>query len=899
MAEQDEQKALNSDIRFNNQAYLNSYIDDIIDSKIIENQYQYISKLITDTNDPFAKTLALLSGKSKALLLSKLKTYQYNSLIPKVRLYRVDSDGTELEFIFSKDTKFTNTTILGESFTVGNNCGIKSFNWTLAGSNPVSAQKNIEVKLELYFDSIAAFSGGSYNDLLEFWNGKGGKPPTNFRNSPVDDYSSNTTKNYWSLIYHPRTDPSSYATSLFRIKAIVGWEEIDPNIIKEIFKNNNINEEIENTNLVMYLNLVAHSFQFNEDGSIKLIINYIGSFENATSSKEFDLFRGLKEKLNSLSSLALIQLNELAGRPSREGVEYNDTTAYSLENNTKRLQLISYVKNNKGNTNLKDEIKKCNELNPNTIRIDPEQIEELQKYSNETLDTISKKIDESVTRLQEGIDAARVAIKNEFYSALIKELLVKDEQGKYSMYKIKLADTDVKNWVRWKNKSLPDKPDFPYKNSNGRFGSTDGSNDADKIQGSVDGFSQARTGKNIDEGTKAYNEYEEKIRKEEETVESKTIYFTTVGMLIDCAYRVIKKKDYSTPEDFYKKNVLFANFAQNKNIADIPVDLNYYIKFLNDNIYETQKEEYSLFQYMRDVISKIAESALESREEQSEEFNKYANTSLATTELVLGNTDKLKHPLSNFYIDGTRNIDLRGKTISDVKQYFINKQNKLIPFIYHIIYDKYQKDFSSKGNIVSDEEKGIYHYTLAQDYGLVKAINFKKIDQPFLKESKSVGKQTVYLGQFRDLYNADIKLIGNNIYIPGMMLLIKPSIEFGNPIGSTANPSFSQITGVGGYYSVIKVTNEINQESYTTSLDCVFQSNEYGNPEDAPENCNYRELEKAGLLDSKNLPNIDSEDINQILKEARGNQDLAEEEAERDRKEAEAESLDNAPSTFP
>ena len=79
--------------------------------------------------------------------------------------------------------------------------------------------------------------------------------------------------------------------------------------------------------------------------------------------------------------------------------------------------------------------------------------------------------------------------------------------------------------------------------------------------------------------------------------------------------------------------------------------------------------------------------------------------------------------------------------------------------------EKYLKEFDGKGDAIDDAKKGIYHYTIGQDYGLVKSIEFKRNDQPYLRESKSVGKKTIYLGQFRDIYAASIKMVGNNFDI--------------------------------------------------------------------------------------------------------------------------------------
>jgi hypothetical protein len=169
------------------------------------------------------------------------------------------------------------------------------------------------------------------------------------------------------------------------------------------------------------------------------------------------------------------------------------------------------------------------------------------------------------------------------------------------------------------------------------------------------------------------------------------------------------------------------------------------------------------------------------------------------------------------------------------------------------------KEFDGKGDAVDDAKKGIYHYTIGQDYGLVKSIEFKRNDQPYLRESKSVGKKTIYLGQFRDIYAASIKMVGNNIYTPGMMLLLKPSLEFGRvitDINKMEKPSFSQITGVGGYYSVIKVSSTIDENGYSTNLECLFHSNEPKRARQASqENCN----EPVLSVYDKNIKEIQSD----------------------------------------
>ena len=90
-----------NDVKFNNQGFVTSYITEIIE--LIKPQYDNILTLDT-TDKSLPETIALLTGKTNNLKLPNLKTYQYNSLIPKIRLFRVNSqDDSEYEFLFNKD----------------------------------------------------------------------------------------------------------------------------------------------------------------------------------------------------------------------------------------------------------------------------------------------------------------------------------------------------------------------------------------------------------------------------------------------------------------------------------------------------------------------------------------------------------------------------------------------------------------------------------------------------------------------------------------------------------------------------------------------------------------------------------------------------------------------------
>ena len=917
-----------NDVKFNNQAYLTSYLDEIIEST--EPNYIHINTLDTSKKS-FPEIVALLTGKTEVPNLSKLKTFQYSALVPKIRLFRVNAqDDSEYQFIFNKDYKYN---VLDDNYLVGNNCGIKSINWILAGTNPVSAEKTIEVKIEFYFDSINAFSGGSYDEMLKLWNSK----TPNLLNTQFDNPTAKQTTNYWSLIYHPGVAPDSYEGQLFRIKAIVGWEQIDTNIINEIFKDKlNLNEELYDSDLVMYLNLIQHNFNFNEDGTIRLTANYIASIENTFSSKRFDLLKGLKESINKLTDYTYQSLvgdpfiNLVTGTPSATGEElltYNSnersqqigedlfnetgTTDYlSYSQIERKIRFLTYLNNGGTLDKLKQELKICN--SPVDLT-DLTGIPEGTNFSGRLQDQISL-YEGRLQTLRTAIDENATKIKSVYYSKLIDKLIEQQTDDadliSRSFYAVQLDAASVASWLDWKNGIKQDKPAFLAKVTKADEGAVDGTL-KDLEPPKEEGLTLGKAAKFVVSGLVAglgfagtsaasyfnLNETTEDVINQEETISSKIILFTTIGHIVDAAYKVIDEnlpKNGLDRKEFERNKIVFSTFASSlidpnnpkiKSLASIPISINNLTKFLDEIMYKRGVTELSLYDFIKELTIKVAEPALESREVRREEANKYASTSISNTIITLGSYDPSEHPLSDYelktYYDpnalrglgtspfsnpigsleiSSHIIDLSLTEKSDLADLFLTRSNlkvgsrKLFPFNYYIFYDRFNKDFAGNESLVDDEKRGIYHYTLAQDYGLVKAINFKKIDQPFQKESKSVGKKTIYLGQFRDLYNADIKMIGNNIYHPGMILFIKPNVEFGKVISNDPNaPTFAQITGVGGYYSVIKVTSEITDEAYTTTLDCVFHSNDGLQPQEAEKEnnaCNFGELEKAGLYNS-------------------------------------------------
>ena len=362
------------------------------------------------------------------------------------------------------------------------------------------------------------------------------------------------------------------------------------------------------------------------------------------------------------------------------------------------------------------------------------------------------------------------------------------------------------------------------------------------------------------DGTVSGTKIEETLKKAgvEFTADLKYISYVTLGDLIECAFQTVLSNLDGTAEyskrlkleptdserrallDLSRQNIICGNISNDvnvidinkpkeeitfiskgSNLLDIPIDIKLIKLFLIENVIKPQKDTYSLFSFIKDIVTKLVVGVLNGSNLYNSQTNVYSDVTLATTIFSLGDANENANPMIK--LNGLINPENALKFQNTISNHYINNVNTHSNYYnYFVIYDKKFVDFFPTNKRVEDQKLGIYHYTVGEDIGLLKSANFSRIDTPYLKEAKAVGKQTFYLGQFRDRYNVDLTMVGNNIYYPGMMLYIQPSAEAVQTVSET-DPSFSQITGIGGYYFVEKVDSTISEEGYETKLSCIWQ----------------------------------------------------------------------------
>ena len=138
-------------------------------------------------------------------------------------------------------------------------------------------------------------------------------------------------------------------------------------------------------------------------------------------------------------------------------------------------------------------------------------------------------------------------------------------------------------------------------------------------------------------------------------------------------------------------------------------------------------------------------------------------------------------------------------------------------FNYVFIYGDFADPFhSGRGNQTDDENDGIYHLHLGRDRGIVKNISFSKNNIPYHRESRMFNQGQAGLLQLSAVYDCEIKMLGNTLFLPGMEVFVNP-YGFGGPaFGKVQDPPLKWSPSVAMIDSVNK---QIDDASADGSID--------------------------------------------------------------------------------
>ena len=126
---------------------------------------------------------------------------------------------------------------------------------------------------------------------------------------------------------------------------------------------------------------------------------------------------------------------------------------------------------------------------------------------------------------------------------------------------------------------------------------------------------------------------------------------------------------------------------------------------------------------------------------------------------------------------------------------------------------------SRNGNCIEDMKDNIYHFNIGNDRGLLKEMSFSKDDIPGLAELRSlqnIESGNDQLSQLSFPYDCTLKLVGNTLFIPGMIFYANPSfLGLGRPEDTN---SIAHQLNLGGYFLILETELVIRPGFFETTV---------------------------------------------------------------------------------
>ena len=256
------------------------------------------------------------------------------------------------------------------------------------------------------------------------------------------------------------------------------------------------------------------------------------------------------------------------------------------------------------------------------------------------------------------------------------------------------------------------------------------------------------------------------------------------------------------------------------NIAKIPISVLYFKEWFTNTIIKPERKSYAIMYFIRDllnnlVVDALIETCLNRNYDKSFRFD---TTSVTSNGDILRGIASPGSEVINL-ADNTNLFPLT--TESDTGEPV--DIGSLVNYI--VIMPAYGTiNNLGTGNYNDDIDKGVYHFEIGVDRGILNDVKFTKTDMAYLREARMEQQSGVDgLLQLAAVYKASVNTFGNTLFYPGMMVYINPFGLGGDDFIPNDPNSVANKLGLGGYHLVTRVNSVISNGSFRTSLEALFE----------------------------------------------------------------------------
>ena len=288
-------------------------------------KYKNIHKLATTDPGTIMNRLRLTKGCTEFL---DIRHYQLSQLTPSVRIYKQYYEGSsktprevEMQFSTYVDPVLDLQSMLNSQLQRGVGIGIESFTFNFKGVQPATAKKDIEAKLVVYAQN--------FNEL--------------FKTRPGIDQNGRSLEGGYRIIDLVLLEPKyrnvleentnkkirEFNPNFYEIKVRAGWGATGGGGLLS----DDLSAAIKDNQVEMFLVVTKHEFQFQDDGSVRLVLDFRARIESVLLDKRSDVLFSEEviarreeraKKINEIST-ARIALNQ-----SKENSDCTDDSIKEL-----------------------------------------------------------------------------------------------------------------------------------------------------------------------------------------------------------------------------------------------------------------------------------------------------------------------------------------------------------------------------------------------------------------------------------------------------------------------------------------------------------------------------------------------------------------------------------------
>ncbi len=789
------------------------------------------NRTILVDGEPFGIVNALTQSPSKNLFF-EMTNEQLSTLQPKIRLFKVvptnsEGDNTckekEVEIVFDPyDLERDITRMFSKNMGVrGIGVGLKSFDFSYEADNPFAIKKSISAKLVIHANTFSEL-------LIE-------------RNNSTEPYSyidlALKTGNRDTITFRggsSQVHVDNLEKLNFKLKAVVGWKV--PVANRGIFSPDLLNA-IYDSSISLNLTPTVHTFDLDENGRVTFTINYLAYSEDYFDNANFNVFTEKEVFQRSIEREIITNaLNLQIEREEVGAVEEGPAAEKKKEilNDTENAQQIKDDKETSLKFLMNSLIEKMYYINFD------QQDAQLYGFNSPfsqaseqypTVESLEQKVQpvkpdtEIATDVSEQIDVAADAVgegtqDNQDNNSILRP---PSSASITFFYAADLIDTILKNI----KESLDNIATAEFNISEDII-TIVGQNTIDcLIQDQKDKY--ARLSENY-----------QKLR-------------IMLGPL-----------EITEPNSF--------NFEV-RNLGDVPISVKGFMEFLTTKMINLEKTQYFMTQFINDFFNEFVVNMLNrdicynGRATQrlflhQNAFTEYRDdlldqdtiTKLCNNPNIGINPDfQVKCPDSSsetctkrLYLDikppalplelpilnimGVRNDPRSNPGLCLEYNYLFFYAGRSIPMNQMVgckqPYTKQDSNgseqfgcFNSKGDKVGetgDHSRGIWHYQIGKDRGIVKTISLSKTDSTGLAEVRFEQEGYDGLKQLRVLYDVTIKSFLDVSAFPGNYIYVEPR---GFDIGAQT-PDGIDLTqiGIGGYHMIYKTDHTISPGTVETTI---------------------------------------------------------------------------------